>query len=98
MLLNRDLLRVGFCDLRQRQLQHSVDMLGLRCIGIDCLGQADRTARLAESPFFPKRLAGRFGFIEEFCADGDTAIFDIDVDFVLGDARKLGPDDIRFRR
>ena len=71
---------------------------GLRRIGIDRLRQADRPARLAEGPLFPKRLAVRFDFIAELGADGDIAVFDVDFDLVLGDARQLCLDDVGFRR
>src|SRR6202158_6209231 len=59
---------------------------------------ADRTARLAEGPLFPERLAARVDCIKELCADRDIAIFDVDFDLVLGDAGKLCLDDVGFRR
>src|SRR6266550_4136308 len=98
VLLDRDLLGVGLRDLRQRQLQHAVDMLGLRRVGVNRFRQTDRTARLAEGPLFPQRLAAGVDCIEELGADRDIAIFDVDFDLVLGNAGKLCLDDVGFRR
>ncbi len=53
VLLNRDLLRADLDDLRQRELQHAVDMLRLGGVRIDCFRQPDRTARLAKAALAP---------------------------------------------
>src|SRR5204862_6733304 len=95
-LLNRDLLRVRLGDLRQRQLQHAVDMLRLGGVRIDRFRQADRTARLAEAAFAPQRLAIGLDLLTILDGNGDIALFDLDFDLVLGDARDFGLDAVRF--
>src|SRR6266567_8464885 len=71
-------------------------MLRLGGIRVDRFRQADRTARLGVAALFPQRLAIRLDVLAEFGADGDVAVFHVDLDLVLGDARQLGLDDVRF--
>src|SRR5439155_7455364 len=97
VLLNRDLLRADLDELRQRQLQHAVDMLRLGGVRIDCFRESDRTARLAKAALAPQRLAVGLQLFAVLDGDRDVAVFDLDLDLVLGDAGNLGLHDVRFR-
>src|ERR1700757_3592166 len=97
VLLNRDLPAVRLGDLRERKLQHAVDVLRLCRVGVDRFRQTDRTRGLAEPAFAPKRLAVRFDFLGVFDADGHVTVLDLDFDLVLRDTRDFRLHDIGFR-
>src|SRR5262249_12492824 len=97
-LLDRDLLRVDLGKLRQRQLQHTVDMLRHGCVAVDGFRQTDRSACLTVAALFPQRLAVGFDLFARLDTDGDVSIFDLDFDLVLRDAGKLRLDDVCFGR